>query len=326
MTNDESRSSDEQQPKLPADASAEMPPSPQSPPVVESSSSQEEDSEPSDSKSKDAAPSNAMHTRKQKSDRIARLTFQELQPYFTMPLYEAASKLKICGTVLKRISRRCGIPTWPFRQIRDLNSRIDSLKGLMETAHGRKLDAMSLELSQLEKTRDYILETGQVGEYRSKPAQAKKESSDHHSRDLLGAPYDHSAEFYRRDAEGGGVAYPPHLFAGAALADAAYLHDLAVRGYDYRGVPMGHYGDLAHPAAPAASPAMRDLPPGYPHRAMFGMPWFSYLSQQLPGQPMPESRSPFQMVSPPISPHVDARFDAMMVPPEMRHVSGHKRS
>lgn len=204
MTNDESRlPADEQQPPtLPLDESEEAPRSPPAPPVVESS--QEDDSEPSDSKSKDAAaPSGATHTRKQKSDRIARLTFQELQPYFTMPLYEAASKLKICGTVLKRISRRCGIPTWPFRQvsfatqhfsrakersetelilfsplcaarprlrlppeqIRDLNSRIDSLKGLMETAHGRKLDAMSLELSQLEKTRDYILETGQVGEW-----------------------------------------------------------------------------------------------------------------------------------------------------------------
>lgn len=61
--------------------------------------------------------SNSMRTRKQKSDRIARLTFQELQPFFTMPLYEAAAKLKVCGTVLKRISRRCGIPTWPFRQV-----------------------------------------------------------------------------------------------------------------------------------------------------------------------------------------------------------------
>lgn len=163
----------------------------------------------------------------------------------------------------------------------------------------------------------------QAGEYRSKPAQAKKESSDTHSRDFMGGQYDHGAEFYRRDTESS-VGYPPHLFAGAALADAAYLHDLAVRGYDYRAMPpMAAYGDLAHPAAPGAAPAMRDY---HAHRAMFGMPWFSYLSQQLPGQPMPESRSGYPLVSPPISPHVDARFDPMVMPPEMRHVSGQKRS
>lgn len=59
----------------------------------------------------------AARTRKQKSDRIARLTFDDLKPYFNMPLYEAAARLKLCGTVLKRVSRRCGIPTWPFRQV-----------------------------------------------------------------------------------------------------------------------------------------------------------------------------------------------------------------
>src|SRR3546814_243929 len=82
-------------------------------------------------------------------------------------------------------------------------------------------------------------------------------------------------------------------------------------------------GDVA--AAAAGAPTMRELSPAYHHRSMFGMPWYPYMSQQLPPPAMGDGRTAFSIVSPPISPHVEARFDPVLLSAEMRHLAGQKR-
>jgi len=53
------------------------------------------------------------------------LQISELQVVFHLPMAEAALKLGVCSTVLKKICRRNGISRWPYRQIR----KIDKARG-----------------------------------------------------------------------------------------------------------------------------------------------------------------------------------------------------
>ena len=45
----------------------------------------------------------------------------ELQVVFHLPMAEAALKLGVCSTVLKKICRRNGISRWPYRLIRKID-------------------------------------------------------------------------------------------------------------------------------------------------------------------------------------------------------------
>jgi hypothetical protein len=49
------------------------------------------------------------------------LHMNELQVVFHLPMAEAAVKLGVCSTVLKKICRRKGISRWPYRQIRKID-------------------------------------------------------------------------------------------------------------------------------------------------------------------------------------------------------------
>lgn len=45
----------------------------------------------------------------------------ELKQVFHLPLAKAATRLSVCGTVLKKLSRRYGIARWPYRLIRRID-------------------------------------------------------------------------------------------------------------------------------------------------------------------------------------------------------------
>jgi len=45
----------------------------------------------------------------------------ELKQVFHLPLVTAAARLSVCGTVLKKLSRRYGIARWPYRLIRKID-------------------------------------------------------------------------------------------------------------------------------------------------------------------------------------------------------------
>ncbi|GAU29823.1 hypothetical protein TSUD_223700 [Trifolium subterraneum] len=60
-------------------------------------------------------------------DHVANITVSDLVKYFDMPLLEASKNLKIGTTVLKRKCRELGLPRWPHRKIKSLDSLIDNL-------------------------------------------------------------------------------------------------------------------------------------------------------------------------------------------------------
>jgi hypothetical protein len=68
--------------------------------------------------------------RRAASDIVAKITLSDLVKYFDMPIVEASKKLNVGLTVLKRKCREFGIPRWPHRKIKSLDSLIHDLQVL----------------------------------------------------------------------------------------------------------------------------------------------------------------------------------------------------
>lgn len=62
------------------------------------------------------------------TERIARIALADLAKYFDLPIVEASRNLKVGLTVLKRKCREFGIPRWPHRKIKSLDTLIRDLQ------------------------------------------------------------------------------------------------------------------------------------------------------------------------------------------------------
>ncbi|EHA8588183.1 protein RKD1-like [Cocos nucifera] len=56
------------------------------------------------------------------------LTFEEVSRYFYMPITQAAKELNIGVTLLKKKCRELGIPRWPHRKLKSLQTLIKNVK------------------------------------------------------------------------------------------------------------------------------------------------------------------------------------------------------
>lgn len=50
-------------------------------------------------------------------ERTGKLTLRDLMIYFHLPIEEAARRMKLCPTVVKKICRRDGLHRWPHRKV-----------------------------------------------------------------------------------------------------------------------------------------------------------------------------------------------------------------
>ncbi|KAE9597914.1 hypothetical protein Lal_00029578 [Lupinus albus] len=66
--------------------------------------------------------------RRAPSDHIAKIALPDLVKYFDVPIVEASRNLNVGLTVLKRKCREFGIPRWPHRKIKSLDSLIHDLQ------------------------------------------------------------------------------------------------------------------------------------------------------------------------------------------------------
>ncbi|CAN6276607.1 unnamed protein product [Urochloa humidicola] len=67
---------------------------------------------------------------------IDSITLVEIAPYFHLPISEASKTLKIGVSILKRKCRKYGIPRWPHRKIKSLDSLITDLEFVLEDDTG----------------------------------------------------------------------------------------------------------------------------------------------------------------------------------------------
>jgi hypothetical protein len=81
------------------------------------------------------------------------VTREELVALFHLPISEAAMKLGICTTVIKKICRGYGIPRWPQRKVTALQKRIESLHLDARHVHNQpeKLEVIQSQIMLLEQ-------------------------------------------------------------------------------------------------------------------------------------------------------------------------------
>lgn len=81
----------------------------------------------------DAKSTETMKKKKKKrtqSEHVAGLSLEDLSKYFGVPIVEASRRLHIGLTVLKKKCREFGIPRWPHRKIKSLDTLINDLQVL----------------------------------------------------------------------------------------------------------------------------------------------------------------------------------------------------
>lgn len=62
------------------------------------------------------------------TERMTDITLHELSQYFHMPITQASKELKVGLTVLKKRCREFGIPRWPHRKMKSLDSLIQNIQ------------------------------------------------------------------------------------------------------------------------------------------------------------------------------------------------------
>ncbi|KAK0606837.1 hypothetical protein LWI29_004996 [Acer saccharum] len=74
------------------------------------------------------ASGNMQRRRRAASEDVAKISLNDLVKYFDLPILEASRNLKVGLTVLKKKCREFGIPRWPHRKIKSLDSLIHELQ------------------------------------------------------------------------------------------------------------------------------------------------------------------------------------------------------
>ncbi|KAK1588954.1 hypothetical protein Q3G72_028999 [Acer saccharum] len=69
-----------------------------------------------------------LRKRRAASEDVAKISLNDLVKYFDLPILEASRNLKVGLTVLKKKCREFGIPRWPHRKIKSLDSLIRELQ------------------------------------------------------------------------------------------------------------------------------------------------------------------------------------------------------
>lgn len=88
------------------------------------------------------------------TQRVANIALKDLAKYFDVPITEASRSLKVGLTVLKRKCREFGIPRWPHRKIKSLDSLIQDLQ---EETKRQEREDKAAAMAAMKRTR--ILET-----------------------------------------------------------------------------------------------------------------------------------------------------------------------
>ncbi|VVB10163.1 unnamed protein product [Arabis nemorensis] len=76
------------------------------------------------------AKTEIMKKKRAQSEHVAGLSLEDLSKYFGVPIVEASQRLNIGLTVLKKKCREFGIPRWPHRKIKSLDTLIHDLQVL----------------------------------------------------------------------------------------------------------------------------------------------------------------------------------------------------
>ncbi|CAM6044213.1 unnamed protein product [Sphagnum compactum] len=84
------------------------------------------------------------------TERMTDITLNELSRFFHMPITQASKKLKVGLTVLKKRCREFGIPRWPHRKMKSLDSLIQNIQELGKGPEGKTSVPVMSAVKELE--------------------------------------------------------------------------------------------------------------------------------------------------------------------------------
>ncbi|KAJ0405632.1 hypothetical protein P43SY_007733 [Pythium insidiosum] len=90
------------------------------------------------------------------------ITFEMLREHFSKPLKDAANHFGVCTTLLKKICRKNGIQSWPYRQIVGLRKSIASMEQQVQYFDGDQKRQYADQLRKLQIKLESFIRTGQA--------------------------------------------------------------------------------------------------------------------------------------------------------------------
>lgn len=106
------------------------------------------------------------------------MTFLEEGGYFDLPIKEAATKLGLGITTLKRVCRSNGMTRWPFRKRNSLGRLIDRTKQVLDDGTGQDNMKKLMALQMLEKQRQ-VMRSCQNSNVEEKVQSYRQAAADH---------------------------------------------------------------------------------------------------------------------------------------------------
>ncbi|XP_024930473.3 uncharacterized protein LOC112491998 [Ziziphus jujuba] len=83
--------------------------------------------------------------------RTGRLTLMDLKEYLHLPIEEAARRMNVCPTVVKKICRRNGLTRWPHRKIKSIRKQISNLLPSLHSEDARTRINAQTEINRLQQ-------------------------------------------------------------------------------------------------------------------------------------------------------------------------------
>ncbi|KDO73593.1 hypothetical protein CISIN_1g041600mg, partial [Citrus sinensis] len=84
-------------------------------------------------------------------ERTGKLTLRDLMIYFHLPIEEAARRMKLCPTVVKKICRRDGLHRWPHRKIKSIQRRMSVASGRLRSNDAEERANAQIEIQRLQE-------------------------------------------------------------------------------------------------------------------------------------------------------------------------------
>lgn len=81
------------------------------------------------------------------------LTFELVSQYFYMPITQAARELNVGLTLLKKKCRELGIPRWPHRKMKSLQTLINNVQVLQEASKANNEEQLRMLVEMLQEER-----------------------------------------------------------------------------------------------------------------------------------------------------------------------------
>ncbi|KAJ6406568.1 hypothetical protein OIU84_010139 [Salix udensis] len=84
-------------------------------------------------------------------ERAGKLTLNDFREYFHLPIEDAARKLELCPTVVKKICRKHGMTRWPHRKIKSILRQLTDLKVLSNSIDAEERARAQAETMRLQE-------------------------------------------------------------------------------------------------------------------------------------------------------------------------------